>query len=115
MPLYRRAAVVCLPCVVVPTGDRDGLPTSLLEAMALGAPVISTPVSGIPELVVHEQTGLLVPERDPEALADALGRLLADPGLAAALAARGRAHVEAHYSLALNVARLRTLFEEAVA
>jgi colanic acid/amylovoran biosynthesis glycosyltransferase len=113
--LYRRAAVVCLPCVVVSTGDRDGLPTSLLEAMALGAPVVSTPVSGIPELVVHEQTGLLVPERDPEALADALGRLLADRELAAAVAARGRAHVEASYSLALSVARLRALFEEAVA
>ena len=65
LPLFRRAAVVCLPCVVVSTGDRDGLPTSLLEAMALGAPVVSTPVGGIGELVLHEETGLLVPERDP--------------------------------------------------
>jgi glycosyltransferase involved in cell wall biosynthesis len=113
LPLYRRAGVVCLPCVVVSTGDRDGLPTSLLEAMALGAPVVSTRVGGIPELVVHEQTGLLVPERDPEALADALERLLADHELAAALAARGRAHVEAHFSLERSVARLRILFEEA--
>ena len=65
LPLYRRAAVVCLPCVVVSSGDRDGLPTSLLEAMALGAPVVSTAVGGIGELVLHEETGLLVPERDP--------------------------------------------------
>jgi colanic acid/amylovoran biosynthesis glycosyltransferase len=115
LPLYRFASVVCLPCVVVSTGDRDGLPTSLLEAMALGAPVVSTPVGGIPELVLHEQTGLLVPERDPEALAHALERLLADRGLAAALAARGRTHVEEHFSLERNVARLRTLFDEAAA
>jgi colanic acid/amylovoran biosynthesis glycosyltransferase len=115
LPLYRGAAVVCLPCVVVSTGDRDGLPTSLLEAMALGAPVVSTRVGGIAELVVHGETGLLVPERDPEALADVLERLLADHGLAAALAARGRTHVEAYFSLERNVARLRTLFDEAAA
>jgi glycosyltransferase involved in cell wall biosynthesis len=115
LPLYRRAAVVCLPCVVASTGDRDGLPTSLLEAMALGAPVVSTRVGGIAELVVHEQTGLLVAERDPEALADAIERLLADRELAAALAARGRAHVEANFSLERSVTRLRTLFKEAAA
>jgi glycosyltransferase involved in cell wall biosynthesis len=83
--------------------------------MALGAPVVSTRVGGIAELVVHEQTGLLVAERDPEALADAIERLLADRELAAALAARGRAHVEANFSLERSVTRLRTLFEEAAA
>jgi glycosyltransferase involved in cell wall biosynthesis len=112
LPLYRRAAVVCLPCVVVSTGDRDGLPTSLLEAMALGAPVVSTPVGGIGELVLHEETGLLVPERDPAALADALERLLADRELAAALAARARDHVEASFSLERTVTGLRALFAE---
>jgi colanic acid/amylovoran biosynthesis glycosyltransferase len=115
LPLYARAAAVCLPCVVVSTGDRDGLPTSLLEAMALGAPVVTTRVGGIAELVVHEETGLLVPERDPEALADALERLLADDRLAIALAARARTHVEAHFSLEGSVAQLRALFEEAAA
>jgi colanic acid/amylovoran biosynthesis glycosyltransferase len=115
LPLYRRAAVVCLPCVVVSTGDRDGLPTSLLEAMALGAPVVSTRVGGIGELVRHEETGLLVPERDPEALADALERLLTDRSLAAALAGAGREHVEAHFSLERSVFELRALFGEAVA
>jgi glycosyltransferase involved in cell wall biosynthesis len=112
LPLYRRAAVVCLPCVVVSTGDRDGLPTSLLEAMALGAPVVSTSVGGIGELVLHGETGLTVPERDPVALADALERLLADPELAAALADRARAHVEERFSLERSVSGLRTLFAE---
>jgi colanic acid/amylovoran biosynthesis glycosyltransferase len=115
LPLYRRASVVCLPCVVAPTGDRDGLPTSLLEAMSLGAPVVSTPVSGIPELVVHGRTGLLVPERDPEALAEAIQLLLADPGFAAELADRGRKHVESYYSLERTVSELRLLFAEAAA
>jgi colanic acid/amylovoran biosynthesis glycosyltransferase len=115
LPLYRRASVVCLPCVVAPTGDRDGLPTSLLEAMALGAPVVSTPVGGIPEIVVDGRTGLLVPERDPEALADALQRLLADPAFAAELAERGRTHVESHYSLERSVGELRALFAGAAA
>ncbi len=115
LPLYRRASAVCLPCVVVSTGDRDGLPTSLLEAMALGAPVVSTPVGGIAELVVHEETGLLVPERDPVALADALERLLTDRDLADAVAARARAHVEERFSLEANVVALRGLFAEAAA
>jgi colanic acid/amylovoran biosynthesis glycosyltransferase len=115
LPLYTRAAAVCLPCVVLATGDRDGLPTSLLEAMALGAPVVTTRVGGIAELVVHGQTGLLVPERDPGALADALERLLADDQLALDLAARARTHVEAHFSLERSVSRLRTLFSEAPA
>jgi colanic acid/amylovoran biosynthesis glycosyltransferase len=115
LPLYRRAAVVCLPCVVVSTGDRDGLPTSLLEAMALGAPVVSTSVGGIAELVLHERTGLLVPEHDPHALADALERLLADDVLAITLAAHARAHVEKHFALERSVVRLRSLFLETAA
>lgn len=115
LPLYRRAAVVCLPCVVVSSGDRDGLPTSLLEAMALGAPVVSTPVGGIGELVVHERTGLLVAERDPEAVAAALERLLADPALATELAERGRRHVEERFSLERSVSALRGLFSEVAA
>ena len=115
LPMYRRASVVCLPCVVTESGDRDGLPTSLLEAMALGAPVVSTPVGGIAELVLDGETGLLVPERDPDALAAAIGRLLEDPALALALAKRARAHVEARFSLEQNVSELRSLFVEAAA
>jgi glycosyltransferase involved in cell wall biosynthesis len=110
LALYRRAAVFCLPCVVASTGDRDGLPTSVLEAMALGVPVVSTDVNGLRELVVDGQTGLVVPERDPTALADALGRLLRDPALAERLAASGRRLIESRYSLKRSVADLRALF-----
>ena len=110
LALYPRATVFCLPCVVASTGDRDGLPTSVLEAMAMGVPVVTTAVNGLAEVVIHERTGLVVPQHDPTALADALTRVLEDSSLAAALAAAGRRHVEAHFSLQRSVALLRSLF-----
>jgi glycosyltransferase involved in cell wall biosynthesis len=81
--------------------------------MALRVPVVTTGVNGLRELVMHEQTGLVVPERDPAALADAIERLLADRDLADALAVRGRAFVEARFSLEQSVSMLRALFPEA--
>jgi colanic acid/amylovoran biosynthesis glycosyltransferase len=110
LDLYRRAAVFCLPCVVASSGDRDGLPTSVLEAMALGVPVVTTSVNGLGELVVHERTGLVVPDRDPVAIAGAVGRLLADRQLADRLAAEGRRRVEQTFSLERSVTSLRSLF-----
>lgn len=107
---YHRAAVYCLPCVVAGTGDRDGLPTSVLEAMALGVPVVTTAVSGLPEAVIDGYTGLVVPEHDPEALAAAIERLLTDGELAARLAAQARRHVEERFALERSAARLRGLF-----
>jgi colanic acid/amylovoran biosynthesis glycosyltransferase len=110
---YRRATIFCLPCVVAESGDRDGLPTSVLEAMALGLPVVTTSLNGLTEAVVHERTGLVVPSRDPASLADALERLLADPALRMRLAGGARAHVEEHFALDRNVVLLRSLFPEA--
>jgi glycosyltransferase involved in cell wall biosynthesis len=110
LQLYRRAAVFCLPCVVASTGDRDGLPSSVLEAMALGVPVVTTAVGGLRELVVDGKTGLIVPERNPLALADALERLLSDGTLANRLAAESRRVVERGFSLDRSVSRLRELF-----
>jgi len=90
---YRRAAMVVLPCRVGGDGDRDGLPTVLLEAMARGLPVVSTDVAGIPELVLDGETGLLVPPDDPDALAAAIERLLHDPDGGRSLGVAGRAWV----------------------
>lgn len=108
---YRRAAVFSLPCVIASTGDRDGLPTAVLEAMASGVPAVTTGVNGLAEAVVDGETGLVVPERDPEALAEAIGRLIDDPGLALRLGARAREHVARTFALSDSAARLRTLFE----
>jgi colanic acid/amylovoran biosynthesis glycosyltransferase len=113
LDLMERAAVFCLPCVVAADGDRDGLPTSVLEAMALGVPVVTTAVNGLAEAVLHERTGLIVPQGDPSALADAIQRLRSDPELAARLAAGGRRHVERNFSLERSAALLRSMFPEA--
>ena len=110
---YLDAAVFCLPCVVASTGDRDGLPTAVLEAMATGVPVVTTSVNGLGELVVDGESGLVVPEHDPVALANALGRVLGDRVLAGRLAAGGRHLVERRFSLSRSVADLRALFAEA--
>jgi glycosyltransferase involved in cell wall biosynthesis len=112
---YERAALFVLPCVVTENGDRDGIPNVLVEAMRMGVPVISTAISGIPELVIDGETGLLVPPRDPHALARAIERLLGDPVLAQSLAARAAQHVADRFDLHRNAERLRDLLSASVA
>jgi colanic acid/amylovoran biosynthesis glycosyltransferase len=87
----RGASAFALPCRELPSGDRDGLPVSLVEAMRAGLPVVTTPVAGIPELVHDGETGLLVAPGDDAALAAALGRVLQD---GTRLAAAGRVAAE---------------------
>jgi colanic acid/amylovoran biosynthesis glycosyltransferase len=107
---YRRASVFVLPCVVAADGDRDGIPNAILEAMAMAIPVVSTPISGIPEVVHEGETGLLVPPADPTALADTLQRLLADRELRRDLGARGHEFVTAEFDIGRNVRRLADAF-----
>jgi colanic acid/amylovoran biosynthesis glycosyltransferase len=109
----REAAAFAAPCVVGSDGNRDGLPTVLLEAMALGTPCVSTDVTGIPEVLRDGETGLMVPQRDPAALAGALARLFGDAGLRTFLAGRARRRIEAHFDARRNAAMLRRVFEEA--
>jgi glycosyltransferase involved in cell wall biosynthesis len=106
----RRAAVCVAPCVVGNDGDRDGLPTVLLEAMAVGAPCVATDVTGIPEAIQDGETGFVVRQRDPVALAAAIERLLADPGLRTRIASQARCRVERHFDVRRNAADLRDLF-----
>jgi glycosyltransferase involved in cell wall biosynthesis len=105
-----RASAMVLPCVVGASGDRDGLPTVLLEALATATPAISTTLGGIDEVIEDGVSGLLVPPGDGKALAAAMARLADDPLLAAAMGAAGRERAEAAFDLARNVARLRRLF-----
>ena len=88
--LYREAQVFALPSRVTEDGDRDGIPNVIAEAMAIGVPVVSTTVSGIPELVKEGETGLLVAPNDPQSLADAIAHLLGDPALCRHIAGQAR-------------------------
>jgi glycosyltransferase involved in cell wall biosynthesis len=91
--------VYCLPCVWASDDDVDGLPQMLVEAMACGLPAVSTRLVGIPDLVVHEETGLLVEPRRADQLADALERLIDDEPFARRLAAEGRRMVERRFDI----------------
>lgn len=103
------ATVLVLPSVVDPDGARDNLPTVIMEAMAAGLPVVSTSVGGIPEMVVYDETGLLVPPADPVALADAIERVIVDPVLAKRLGEAGRTRAERLFSIERNVRDLRAI------
>jgi colanic acid/amylovoran biosynthesis glycosyltransferase len=109
----QRASMVVLPCVVADDGDRDGLPTVLIEAMAHALPVVSCPVTGVPEIVEDGITGLLGPSRDAAALAAMIGLLIADPASAAAMGRAGRRRAERLFDLSRNVERLAVLFDKA--
>jgi glycosyltransferase involved in cell wall biosynthesis len=90
----------------------EGIPVALMEAMASGVPVVATRISGIPELVQHDVTGLLVEPHDPAGLAAALDSLLSDETLAAELALNGRRLVEGSFNLEVEARRLGDLFAE---
>jgi glycosyltransferase involved in cell wall biosynthesis len=109
---YRAAHLYVLPCVVGADGNRDGLPVSIVEALACGLPVISTPVTGIPEAVRHRENGLLVPPGDPRALAAAIEELHRDPLLYARLRENARPSVAASFDLRETARELHRLLIE---
>ncbi len=104
--LYAHSDIFALACIIAPDGDRDGMPNVLLEAMAMQLPVVTTPVTGIPELVLNGETGLLVPSGDAAALAEALARLANDEDLRHRLGQRGRQKVIAEFDIHQTAARL---------
>jgi len=108
--IYARAHVFALPCQVMEDGDRDGFPNVLAESMAMGVPVVSTRISGIPELIDDGVHGLLVEPRDPAGLADALKRVLLDEALHARLARDGRQRICERFDSRRTTLALRDLF-----
>jgi colanic acid/amylovoran biosynthesis glycosyltransferase len=109
VPLLETAAALVMPCVINPSGDRDGIPVAMMEAMACQVPVVSTWVSGIPELVLDGVTGRLVAERDPRGLADALGELLHDEAMIQRMGLAARKRIAERFNLETNAAALRLL------
>jgi glycosyltransferase involved in cell wall biosynthesis len=114
IPVFQRAGIFALAPFVTEDGDRDGVPNVLVEAMACGLPVVSTAVSGIPELVVHGQNGLLVAPHAPEALADALAALLDAPSRREQFGAAARQTVVESFDLRAAAHELAALFGRAV-
>ena len=91
---YKTANVFVLPAIVDHKGDTEGLGVVLIEAMELGLPIVASNVGGIPDVVVDGESGILVPEKDPVALAEAFKRLEADPALIQKLLAGARKRIE---------------------
>ena len=104
------ATVFALPCTREADGGMDNLPTVIMEAMAAGLPVISTPLGGVPEMVEPGVTGELVPERDPAALADAIERMIGDPERARRFGERGRQIASEKFAIEQSARQLRELF-----
>ena len=107
---YRAADLFALASRVARDGDRDGLPNVLAEAQSQGLASVATRVSGIPELIEHGRTGMLVAPGSPEELAHALGELIADPVRRRALGEAGRHRVSERFGLEKNIARLAHRF-----
>lgn len=111
LPLMARASVVALTSQTPQNGQQEALGLVLNEAGASGVPVVATRHGGMPEAVINGETGLLVPERDEQALADALETILADRDLAARMGARGRALVADVFNLRTQTAALEDLYD----
>lgn len=109
------ADLVVIPSVRDDAGNVDGLPNIVLEALAAGAAVIATTAGGIGTVVEHERTGLVVPERDAPAIAAAVGRLIAAPGLRSALGDAARRMVESRFGWGRVGERFESAYRRALA
>ena len=109
----RAADLFALASRTARDGDRDGLPNVLMEAASQGLASVATRAGAIEELLIEGDTGLLVPSGDPPAMAAAIGRLIADPGLRARLGAAGQARITRDFGFAPGIAQLAAKFRQA--
>ncbi len=111
----KRQDILLVPSVLAADQDKEGLPNTVVEGLASGIPVVGTTHAGIPELIRHEETGLLVPERDPVALAEAIQRYLDEPKLVARVSRAGRQIVEQECDIEVLVRQTEALYDRVVA
>ena len=109
-----RAQVFCGPSIIARSGDAEGFGMVFAEAQAMGLPVVSFATGGIPEAVIHGETGLLAPEKDTEQLTQNLIRLLKDEDLRQRFARAGQAYVAAKFDLKRNTQQLETIYDQVV-
>jgi len=105
------ANVLAAGDIAVSSSDYEGSPLAVMEYMAAGLPVVATAVGGVPRLVDHGRTGLLVPRRDPQALAEALERLLDDSALARDMGERGRRRQQREFSFETTLREVQALYD----
>jgi glycosyltransferase involved in cell wall biosynthesis len=109
--LFREADIFLMPSVVHSSGDRDGIPTVIMEALLHRVPVIATDVSGIGELIEDGVTGMLIPEKQPLAIAQAVERMIRDRPAALEMAQTGRARVMEQFNPDINHKRVFDLYQ----
>ena len=109
---YKNADLFVLGCEVAPNGDRDGIPNVLVESMAMGLPVVATHISGIPELVGNERTGLLMPPGQPDKLAQSMLRMLTDGELRNRVIAAGKQRVVRQFDNRQLIQELAEVYRE---
>ncbi|MFW6279601.1 MAG: glycosyltransferase family 4 protein [Planctomycetota bacterium] len=107
---YRRADLLVMPSIIVEDGDRDGLPNVVVEAMASGLPVVGSRLSGIPEAVSHERTGLLCKPDNPAVLSQTIHRMIHDKELRQSCVHEARKKVETDFDYRLNSEKIHRLF-----
>ncbi len=108
--LLQSATIFALPCMVDQHGDQDGMPVSILEAMAMGLPVVTSPVGGVGEAITSEDFGVLVPPTGERELANILRQLWSDPCQRSSIGKNARRRIIDQYNLRTNVSRLSDLF-----
>jgi glycosyltransferase involved in cell wall biosynthesis len=108
-----RARVYCMPSVAAASGDSEGLPTAMLEAMACGLPVVASTSAGIPEAVIDGETGFLIQERDAATLGSRLAELLRDPALCDRMGRASRQKIKTEFDLQTQSSRLEDLYDDA--
>ncbi|ADI74122.1 glycosyl transferase group 1 [Methanohalobium evestigatum Z-7303] len=109
---YNTADIFVLPCVIDKNGDRDGIPVAMMEAMSMELPVISTNVSGIPELVENENTGLIIPEKNVKQLTNAIIRLCKNPDERKKMGIKGRQIIVNKFNIDKETDKLGNLFKK---
>ena len=113
--LLQSATVFALPCIVDQHGDQDGMPVSILEAMAMGLAVVTSPVGGVDEAIASEDFGFLVPPVGERELASILRQLWSDPDRRSSVGKNARRRIIDQYNLRTNVSRLSDLFMSFIA
>ncbi|HIK18188.1 MAG TPA: glycosyltransferase [Leptolyngbyaceae cyanobacterium M33_DOE_097] len=108
----QRSQVIVVPSVTAANGDAEGLPTVVLEAQAIGLPVVATVHAGIPEAVIHAETGMLAPERDWQQLANCILHVLNNSDLWQRLSQQAQKRVRQHFDLCKQTQRLEKLYEQ---